>query len=272
MVLKGYFDGGNQPDSTRYDRVTLAAACGTNDQWCALESAWKEVLAKHKAPPLHTTDAIGLHAEFSAEKGWDHNRVDNFVSDCVGVVEKHMVLPGELIIPEGPGWRKSIARDGVNIFTFTIPIADYKRARQVVPMLPTSCTEICVSETLGLVFSWGRRIGAGFYELYFDQNEPFYGHVQDRRVNKKSKKQVTLLEKVAYVGESDSRLVPALQIADLFAWCINHVGDVRRKWHRRLNDLPWDSLILDYGLLLGPIPGALERTAAWNLPKRKLDR
>ena len=69
MVLKGYFDGGNQADRTRYDRVTLAVALGTVEQWTPLESAWEKVRLVHEAPPLHTTDAIGLHKDFSKNKG-----------------------------------------------------------------------------------------------------------------------------------------------------------------------------------------------------------
>jgi len=39
VVLKGFFDGGNQASSTQWDRVTLATACGTGDEWFAFDSA-----------------------------------------------------------------------------------------------------------------------------------------------------------------------------------------------------------------------------------------
>ena len=274
MVLKGYFDGGNQPDRTRYDRVTLAAALGTIEQWTPLESAWEEVRLAHEAPPLHTTDAIGLHKDFSKKKGWDNRKVDNFISACIDVIEQHIVIPSNLFVPDpsGRGWRKGISRNGLNVFTFTIPLDDYEKAKKIVPKLPPSCTEICLTETLGLVFGWGKRLGADYYELYFDENEPFYGHFCDRRNNKKSRREITLMRKVAHHGQSNAKISPALQIADLFAWCANHIKDVRREWHRRLNYLPLDSLILDEKLLLNPIPGALERTAAWKLPTRSVAR
>jgi hypothetical protein len=273
VVLKGYFDGGNQVDSRRYDRITLATALGTSEQWCDLESAWKGVLDSHGADFLHTTNAVCLQKEFSKNKGWTDDRVNDLISDCVNVIEQHIVVPGRIVIPDRFGFLlPNIARSGLNIFTFTIPLADYRRARKINPKLPNSVTEVCTTESLGICFKWGRRIGAEWYELYFDQGEPFYGHVHDRWHNRKSKKQITLMNRVVHVRESDMRVVRALQIADLFAWCINHVNDVRRKWHERLNRLPWDSLILDYGRLLKPIPGKLERTAAWNLPTRKLDR
>jgi hypothetical protein len=62
MVLKGYFDGGNQADSRQYDRITLATVCGTADQWKTPELEWREVLTAHKADFLHTTNAVSLTA------------------------------------------------------------------------------------------------------------------------------------------------------------------------------------------------------------------
>jgi hypothetical protein len=66
------------------------------------------------------------------------------------------------------------------------------------------------------------------------------------------------------------RDVPALQMADLFAWCITHNGNVVRDWHAKLHRLPWHSIYLDYKLMLNPIDGVLEKIRSWNLPKRKL--
>jgi hypothetical protein len=273
IVLKGYFDGGNQADSTKYDRVTLATACGTCEEWTALESAWKDVLLFHKSPPLHTTDAIGLYKEFSPEKGWDADKVDSLISDCVGVVEQHLLVTGSLFIPGPYGYRPNVVKPGINMTTLTIPLKDYRLARKIVPGLPNSVTEICTTESLGFCFKWGRIIGAEQLELYFDRGEPFFGHADDRRNNKKSKKQIQLMSKVAVLAKTNIAISPALQVADLFAWCINHVNDVRRGWHERLNAIPhWYSLILDYPRLINPLPWAIRRTASWKLPTRSLEQ
>ncbi len=260
MILKSYFDGGNEANSRQYDRITLATACGTSEQWSALELSWNEVLRKHNAAFLHTTDAVSLQREFSRENGWSKESVDFFILDCVSVIAEHLSTPGAF---------GHLAKPGLHIVTLTIPLDDYRRAKESNSKLPNSVTEICASESLGFCFRWGRRIGAQWHHLYFDQGEPFYGHVYDRKHNRKSKKAITLMEKVVDLEESDMRVVPALQIADLFAWCINHNDVVSREWHRRLHGLPRDSLYLDYDLLLKPTPGALERTADWNLPKRR---
>ena len=260
MILKSYFDGGNQADSSQYDRVTLATACGTSDQWNMFESAWNEVLQKHNASFLHTTEAVSLQRAFNKDKGWSRESVDGLISDCVDVISAHLCVRGPL---------GGVFRSGLNALTFMIPLDDYKRARESLETLPNSVNEICVSETLAFCFRWGRRIGAQGHHLYFDQGEPFYGHAVDRWQTKKSRKAIVPMEKVFRLSELDSRVTPALQLADLFAWCINHNDVVTREWHERLHALTWYSLYLDYDLLMKPAPGALERTAAWNLPRRK---
>jgi len=268
VVLRGYFDGGNQADSRRYDRISLATACGTCEQWAVLEREWRAVLNKHGAPFLHTTDAVGLRKEFSKDKGWNDAKVDGFISDCVKVIDNHLAVPGRIIIPGSP--YPNIAKQGLNVFTMTIPLDDYKKARKVNSKLPNDVNELCTTESLGVCFKWGRRIGAQSYELFFDQGEPFFGHAYNRKHNKQAKKAISPMKHVVNLGKSDMRLVPALQIADLFAWCINHINKVVRNWHQELHRIPqWDSLILDYPHLLNPTPGALERIATWNLPKRK---
>jgi hypothetical protein len=261
MVLKSYFDGGNQADSSQYDRISLATVCGTANQWKRFEIAWRKVLYKHKAEFLHTSDAVSLNNEFSKDKGWNKTLVDAFIGDCVKTIGKHIEIPA--------GTPRKRARAGLYPFTLTVPLEDWKRARKVNSKLPTAVPEVCTTESLGFCFKRGRAIGAKFYQLYFDQGEPFFGHAHDRMRNPKSKKYILSLKQVTHIGESDMRLVPALQMADLFAWCINHNDRVTRQWHRELHGLPWKALLLDYDRLLKPIPGALERIATWKLPRRK---
>ncbi|HLK08336.1 MAG TPA: hypothetical protein VKV30_10350 [Candidatus Angelobacter sp.] len=271
LVLKGYFDGGNQADSQQYDRITLATVCGTLFQWNHLESEWDEALNKHGAQFLHTTNAAGLQKEFSSKKGWTHKKVDSLIFDCVRIIQRHLYVPDgkvDITLPFG-----NISKPGLMAVTLTIPLKDYKRAQKNNPELPNSVTEICATESLGFCFRWGIKIGTRFYELYFDRNEPFHGHVSDRKRHKRPNKDIALLKRIIHLGESDMRVVPALQVADLFAWCINHNEDVRRSWHHHLHSLPnWGSLILDYNYLMNPKPGVLERMAMWNLPKRKMMR
>src|ERR1019366_3984048 len=99
--------------------------------------------------------------------------------------------------------------------------------------------------------------------------EPFFGHIYDRKHNPKARRTIPSLGKVIVLAEADMRVTPALQMADIFAWCINHNNNVSREWHRRLNRLPWRSRGLRYENLLKPKNGALELVRSWNLPRRK---
>jgi hypothetical protein len=77
------------------------------------------------------------------------------------------------------------------------------------------------------------------------------------------------MEKVAHLGESDMRLLPALQMADLFAWGINHANQEVREWHIRLHDLKWESAALEYEHLINPNRAAIDLIHSWKLPKRR---
>lgn len=210
---------------------------------------------------LHTTDAISLENDFSRENGWDETSVDALILDCVKVIAKHIE------IPEGtPDLRP---RKGLYPVTLLIPLSDWLKARKDLPDLSNTMAETLTTESLGFCFKRGRAVGAKYFELYFDQGEPFHGHVSDRYRSPKARREMPLLESIVHLGESNMRIVPALQMADLFAWCVNHNHQVVRDWHGILHGLPWESLFLDYARLINPHPKAIEMTRKLNLPKRQ---
>jgi hypothetical protein len=267
MVLKSYFDGANKADLKQFDRVVLATALGTSEQWDAFQEDWKKTLGQHDVPFLHTTDAITLNAPFSLKDGWNDNSVDDLILDCVRVIKRHIAMPS--LVP-------GEFRPGLRVVTMTIYLEDYKKAREKNPEMPNSVNEILTSELLGFVFRWGRRIGAEYYHLYFDQGEDFYGHTRNRMDNKRVRRDVQMFEKVVVLAEADMRFTSGLQMADLFAWCISHNdSSSKRLWHRALDDLPidpsWESIYMDQGYLANPTPGAFERTKAWGMPQRRLE-
>jgi len=67
VVLKSYFDGGNQADSQEYDVLSLAVMSGAQDLWIPFENDWNKVLLNHHAAYLHTTDAV---ARVGIYEGW----------------------------------------------------------------------------------------------------------------------------------------------------------------------------------------------------------
>jgi hypothetical protein len=261
VILKSYFDCSNQADSSEYDHICVGTVCGTGKQWKRFDTDWNKALYKHHAEYLHTTDAVSLQNDFCIEKEWTNKRVDAFIGSCVDVIGRHMTVPRGI-----PG---RMPRPGLCPITLTIPFEDWLKAKKTVPNLPDTIEELCATESVNFAFKWGRYIGSKKYELFFDQGERLYGHINTRWRHPKAKRDIPIMEDVVHVGESVSKYVPALQMADLFAWCISHNDSVSRQWHRKLYGFAWHSALLDYAHLINPIPEALEKVASWGLSPRK---
>lgn len=261
VVLKSYFDGSNHADSSEHDRISIATVCGTGRQWKRFDTDWRKVLYKHGADYLHTTDAVSLKNNFSIERGWNKTLVDAFIGDCVSVVKAHMAIP-----PKTTGGGE---RPGLFPVTLTIPFDDWLRAKRDVPKIPETIEDICARESVAYALNWGRLIGSKKYELYFDRGEPFYGYISNTWRHPKAQRDIELMKDIISISESISHEIPALQMADLFAWGVNHANQETRKWHIRLHNLPWESRLLEYEHLINPDPTALNRIASWGLPPRR---
>lgn len=260
MVLKSYFDASNHADSSEHDRISVATVCGDKKQWKRFDRDWRKVLYKHGTEYLHTTDAVCLQNDFAVEKGWNSKRVDSFIGDCVSVVKRHIAIPPS--IPRGP-------REGLFPVTLTIPFDDWLRAKKDAPEIPDTIEDILARESAAYALNWGRIVGSKKYELYFDRGEPFYGYIQNTWRHPKAQRDIELMKDILSISEAVSTEVPALQMADLFAWSINHANQETREWHIRLHDLPWQSRLLDYEHLIMPNSDALRRIESWHLPPRK---
>jgi hypothetical protein len=261
VALKCYFDCGNHADSSEYDRISVGLVCGTREQWRRFDPAWNKILYKHGADFLHTTDAVSLQNEFSKDNGWDKTRVDALIWDCVDVIEK------QIVIPEGVPGRRS--KTGLFAITLTIPFADWVRAKIAVPELPETIEELCATESLSFALRWGMRIGTQKYQLFYDRGENLYGYIHTRWTHPKAKKDIEMMKQIIHVGESSTADIPALQMADLFAWSINRANQEKRDWHRKLHDIPFQSALLDYDHLINPRRDRLEQIASWGLPPRR---
>jgi hypothetical protein len=79
-----------------------------------------------------------------------------------------------------------------------VTVSDFKRAAKENPDLTVE--HLCATQCAACVF-----------EFYFDQGEPFYGHVKDRMDNKKSRQTAPGWSLIKHIRESDMRHVPGLQ-------------------------------------------------------------
>lgn len=211
VILKSYFDGGNQGDSRQYDVLSLAAMSGTNDLWEPFEDDWNRTLKKHHAAYLHTTYAV---AREDIYEEWTEPQRDAFLADCVKVADKHCARPN---IDDIPG------RYGLFYVVVSFVLKDFVEYAAEHPEAPNNVNESCLRQVLAEVLPWSfEQAACDQCHFFFDQGEPFYGHLCQLLQNKNARKDATALQRIAYQTEADMKFVPALQLADLYAWGQSH--------------------------------------------------
>ena len=254
MPFKSYFDGGNKADSTQYDVLTLAVMSGSAQHWKDFEDRWRKVLRAHGANWLHTTDAVSLQDEY---KGWTKRRVNEFITDCTEVIER--------CAAQRTG--RKITYWGIRPATITVVLNDYKRAMNHFPNLG-AVEQLCAVQAAVCAMTYGRAKGFVKFQFFFDQNEPFYGHIRDRMVNKRSVQSSPDWKHVV-TAEANMRDVPALQAADLMAWSVSRKNDTRHDWQKRVLAIDRDQQWVDYSTLLTADADALARIESFRLPPRR---
>jgi hypothetical protein len=68
------------------------------------------------------------------------------------------------------------------------------------------------------------------------------------------------------------REVPALQAADVFAWCVNHRKVALRDWQKRILKIDRDGQSIDYEMLMDADQAVMSRINSFNLPRRRVMR
>jgi hypothetical protein len=265
VVLESYFDGGNKADSVEYDVLTLAAISGNVNQLRRFERAWKKNLVRHRCDYIHTTDLVSLQNYFDRDKGWNESKRDALLLDCVKIAGKHFARPITQNDPTG--------RLGLFPHTITVDLKAFVRARSENSDVARTADEICAVQSLDACMEWGSLMETTSFELVFDQGEPFYGHVHDRIVSKRARRDLPFLERIVDHTQSPSCRFPALQLADLLAWCVNHKEAERPfKWQKRLLANPRVEEFAGYPELVKPLAKHVSLTRSWKLPKRALHR
>lgn len=228
MVLKSYFDAGNKADSREYDVLSLAVVSATADEWGPFERDWYEMLRRHHADYLHTTDAV---ARVNHYEGWSEKEADSFLRDGVRIAIKHFI---RLATEYDPG------QFGIYCFIVSIVLRDFVELAHRNPEQPKDANEGCFRQAIGDTLKWSAdKAACNEVHCVFDQGEPFYGYLVNLLESKRAKNDALLLNMITKSTRADSRREPALQLADLFAWVQSHKhGDWSPKWKKALLRLP----------------------------------
>jgi len=259
MVLKSYFDGGNKADSAQYDALSLAVVSGTKDEWKPFDLEWKKVLKRHKVSYLHTTEAVSRNGIY---EGWSICQRDLFMKDCVDVAARHCARATVGTVP---------GKFGLFPFVISVVLRDFIEYAQINPKASPNAEQACLRQAISVVIEWSEEQAAcEECHCIFDRGEPFYGHLVHLLESRKARKDATLLQKISFPIEAISARTPALQLADLYAWCQGHRNAPDQpKWHSKILKTHFRWLWID-GTNVQDIDRASQDVfLTWKLPKRK---
>lgn len=258
VVLKSYFDGGNQADSRSYDVVSLSVVSGTRDEWMPFEKDWNRVLAEHGADYLHTTDAVSRQGIF---RGWTEKKVDSFLRSCVRAACKHCARYSR---------RNDRGKFGLLPFVASVVLKDFVERAKADRFASQNANEACLRQALGEVLLWSENQAACKQcHLFFDQGEPYYGHLCQLLQNKKALKSAWLLNKITQKSEADMRVTPGLQLADLYAWSqCNRLSEWNPIWRQKLLRSHFRWQWIDRTNIHDVNQDHQTEWLRWNLPRR----
>ena len=257
VVLKSYFDGGNQADSREYDAASLCAVSGTFHQWKPFEKDWNLILKKHGADFLHTTDAVSRQGIY---EGWTEKQADKFLRDCSRIACKHCARAA---IGNDPG------KFGLLPMVVSVTLKDFVEEGRSNPNALKNANEGMLRQILHEVLLWSdNQAQCDQCHFFFDQGEPFYGLLHQLMQSRKAAKTATKLQKITHRSESDMRYVPALQLADLYAWAqCNRSSDWNPVWKKKLLASHFQWWWIDKTNIRNIHEENQAEWLRWNLPK-----
>jgi len=189
----------------------------------------------------------------------EHKNQTDLMEDFASVAHEH----------SRRGGNRDSFRHGLYIFSATIPLDDYNKARNDNPQVPVDAYDILIREVFFRCVEWGSKvIGAREYHLIFDDLEPYRGYVCDWKRNPKALKEYPMLNDCS-ITKGNMRKTPGLQLADLFAFShSNRSAQNGNIWHQMVMGVDQHVYDFSYEDLLIPVEAAIEKRDYWKLPKR----
>jgi len=236
----------------------LLLRSGTMGEWRPFEKEWNNTLRKHKAKYLHTTDLMAFQDIYS---GWNKPQRDLFLRDCAKVACKHSARADFGGIP---------GKFGLYCYVVTFVLKDFVEWAKANPGVPNNVDEACMRQSVTRIMNWSiDQADCDHCHFFFDQGEPFLGHLYQWMQNKAALRDAPYLEKISFKTEADAALTPALQLADLYAWAQSHKLIARPPiWQTKLLRSHFEWQWFDKSNLNDVDASVQDMWRSWNLPKR----
>lgn len=217
IAMKAFCDGSGTLDSKA---LVLAGVAAEDSVWTDFESDWSRILKARSpiAPYLHMADLASGRGPFVDEQGWDDDKRQQLITDCVM-------------------YSQTLDKKTFRTFICSVDMVKHRELKEDAELVP-SALAICNYWVPKKIFDWflenQDKWAALELHYFFDQNERFKGLFEKQvQRGKKSSRLSNAWHIIRQVTSVDSRLYPPLQLADLLAWAHYRrltASDPNTKW------------------------------------------
>jgi hypothetical protein len=155
-------------------------------------------------------------------------------------------------------------------FVVSIVLKDFVAHAESHPEAPQNANEGCIRQAIGDALVWCRDFAkCDQMRCFFDRGEPFHGYLKHMLESKKAKADAALLNLIQHASESNAALLPALQMADMFAWVENNKSEPwNPTWKKTILGLPYRWQRIDKSNIHDVNHAHQITWNTWKIPKR----
>ncbi|XWK60927.1 hypothetical protein RBB73_05100 [Tunturiibacter empetritectus] len=194
--------------------MTLAAFAAEDNLWSEFDNQWLQMLSTHlpAASYIHMKELAHQQKAFGKELGWDDKSAFGLAIKCLMYMQ-------------------TLDKKRFRMFYCAVDLKAWRRLKALTFDLvdPIDICNTCVPE---LVLDWYAktypsltRPGIDVFKYYFDRGELFLEAFKRKWIAERdrphSNSELNLWSLVESVNETDMRLAPGIQAADMLAWSHN---------------------------------------------------
>jgi hypothetical protein len=192
MTVKVYFDGSGKSDDPNVDCVALAGYVATEEVWEDFEQSFAAFRREYKIDYFHSAD-------LEAREGAYQN---------LSIEETAVARAGLMVLLREYGKRDFSA------VMYSVSMTGYRQVKRKLPSAEAICGSGALDDLCQTV-PWEHEL-----QVFYDRGECFFPRLQNMWRNPRRRAADPRLDRINVFGVVDDwRKYPAIQAADLLAWC-----------------------------------------------------